>query len=199
MATIRIDAGLQSLREVVHDLNQGLQADFFPSLLQRSFQRFDIRMGLRTRFFQQNIPYGIVEGVQIGAVGWPFTVGISPGDVDRDEVGTVVSNEVLGLERFVGWASILLEGPFVVSECIVSPWKEVCAQHVHVDVAIDLRALVHKDQRALASRGDACPNHHRLCLLDELDDPFFCVRLFFCLNPVVLVIERLKKQDEPHQ
>ena len=51
MATFGIDAGLQTLREVVHDLHQSIQGDFFPGLLQRLFQRFNVRMGLLARFF----------------------------------------------------------------------------------------------------------------------------------------------------
>ena len=51
MAAFGIDAGLQAVREVVHDLHLSIQGDFFPGLLQRLFQRFNVRMGLLARFF----------------------------------------------------------------------------------------------------------------------------------------------------
>ena len=54
MAAFSINAGLQTLREVVDDLDQILQRDFFPCLFQRFFQRFHVRMGFLTRFFFEN-------------------------------------------------------------------------------------------------------------------------------------------------
>ena len=125
MATIGINAGLETLGEVVDDLDQIGQGDFFPRFLQNSFQRFHVRMGLLACFLHQDAPYCVVERVEIGAVGRPFAVGIAPVDVDRDDIGAVVTKEVLSLARFVGWSAVLLERSLVVAKNGVGPWNEV--------------------------------------------------------------------------
>ena len=192
-ATIGIDAGFQTLREVVHNLDQGVQGDFIPCFLQRAFQRFNVRVGLLARFFFENRPHGIIERVQIRAVGGPFTSRVAPVGVDCDDIGALVAEEVLCLDCFVCWGSVLLESPFVVPESRVGPRKQMRAQHIHVHVSVDFGALVHKHQRDLASSGDGCPNHHLLGLLDALNDPIFRVRCFFRPYSVVLRVKRLKK------
>ena len=74
MATIGINAGLETLWEAVDDLDQIGQADFFPRFLQGSFQRFLVRMGFLACFLHQDAPYCVVERVEIGAVGRPLAL-----------------------------------------------------------------------------------------------------------------------------
>ena len=78
MSTPGIDASFQTLGEIVDDLDQGFQGYFFPCL----FQGFHIRVRLLARFFFEDRPHGVVERVQIWAIGRPFTSGVSPMRVD---------------------------------------------------------------------------------------------------------------------
>uniref|UniRef100_A0A914CRY3 Uncharacterized protein n=1 Tax=Acrobeloides nanus TaxID=290746 RepID=A0A914CRY3_9BILA len=154
MSTPSIDASFQTLGEIVDDLDQGFQGYFFPGL----FQGFHIRVRLLARFFFEDRPHGVVKRVQIWAIGRPFTSGVSPMRVDCDDIGAIVPKKVLGLNRFVGWSTILLEGPFFVSKNVFRPREKVLSKQVHVHVAVDL--LVDKNQWGLASGGDGGPNHH---------------------------------------
>ena len=101
MATIGINTSLQTLREVVYDLDQSFQADFRPRLLKCSFQRIDVRMRFLTRFFFKDGPHGVVERVEVGTVRRPFAGRGSPMGVDGDHIGAVVAEEVLSLTHLV--------------------------------------------------------------------------------------------------
>ena len=78
MSTRGIDASFQTLGEIVDDLDQDLQGYFFPGL----FQGFHIRVRLLARFFFEDRPHGVVERVQIRAIGWPFADRVAPMNVD---------------------------------------------------------------------------------------------------------------------
>ena len=72
MAAICSYTLLQSLREIVHDLSQGLNIDLIPCLQQGSLQRFNVRMGFRARFLFENAPHAVVEWIEVGTIGWPL-------------------------------------------------------------------------------------------------------------------------------
>uniref|UniRef100_A0A914DKY7 Uncharacterized protein n=1 Tax=Acrobeloides nanus TaxID=290746 RepID=A0A914DKY7_9BILA len=73
MAAICSYTLLQSLREMVHDLSLGLNIDLIPCLQQGSLQRFNVRMGFRARFLFKNAPHAVVEGIEVGTVGWSIS------------------------------------------------------------------------------------------------------------------------------
>ena len=130
MTTICFDTCFQSPWEVIDDLLQCINADFIPRLDQSALQRFNCRVGLRTRFFFKNTPHRIVQGVQIRWAGWPLAIGTSPMGIDFDEVRAVFAEELLGLNGFVPRGPVLLKAPPAVPEMLLCP---VFFQHVHVD------------------------------------------------------------------
>ena len=66
MATVRIDALLQSLREIINRLSDSLHRDLIPRLGQTLLQRLNRLVRLRACLLLQDAPNRIVHRVQVG-------------------------------------------------------------------------------------------------------------------------------------
>jgi hypothetical protein len=71
MTSLRIDARLKPLREVVDDLLAEVQRDRLPGLLDRSPQLLLTSVDPLADLLDDDAPERVVQRVQIRAAGWP--------------------------------------------------------------------------------------------------------------------------------
>ena len=185
-ATFGINTGLQALWEVVHHLDQGLQSDLVPSLFQRSFKRFDIRVGFLARFFLKNRPDCVVHRVKVRAVRWPFASRVAPVRVDRDHIWAVGPEPVLKSDTPSFLASFRVEFALVLGFRLII----VLARRIFfLLLAVFSRfrfALLPVSSNLLIASRTACRLIPRSSAIFFLLSPFSCIRIIAGRNSEVL-------------
>ena len=173
MAASGIDTLLQFLRKCVHCSVDDFLWDFFPSRYQTLLQRFNRLVGFRTGFGFQYAPNCVVQHVQIRGIWWPLTVVSLGADVDFDELGDVVSDQVLCFFRLVGWSPVLLKNPMPLSISPSGPWKNFGLEKFSVQRSVLFDAFGEEVQWRFHPIANSGPHHNRFWALLPANDVLF--------------------------
>ena len=100
----------------------------------------------------QNRPDSKVHGIDIRTWGWPQLLD--------PKASEMILASLLGRIRCVSWSTVLFED-VIVLKSFCKARKNFFIQHVHINLAVDIHALINEDKRRFAPAWrNSSPNHN---------------------------------------